>query len=403
VAVVGAGPYGLSIAAHLRGRGLEVAAFGKPMQFWREHMPQGMLLRSFWWATSLSDPCGQYTLGHYLREQGQQPVDPLPGTTIAEYGTWFQQQAVPQLDTTYVASVRSEGHHRFVIDLADGRVLYTAAVVMAPGLQYYAARPAQYAQLPGDLVSHTADHRTFDRFAHKRVAVIGGGQSALETAALLHESGVQAHLIHRSPLVWLSAYRMANRTLIERVRYPKAAIAPGWFNWAFEHMPYTFNRLPQPAKEWVLQGHGRHGPAGAHWLKPRIEGKVMQHALQQPLAVRLVGDRVALTLSDDRVLEVDHVILGTGYRLDIGRLPMLHPALLARVRGSNDAPTLDGWFESSVPGLYFVGFSTLYSHGPLYRFVVGTDAAAQRVATAVARQLGARSTLSDRRVTVAAT
>src|SRR5690349_15469958 len=65
--VVGAGPYGLSVAAHLLGRGLKIAVFGKPLQLWRDNMPKGMLLRSYWWATNLSAPLKKYRLAHYFQ------------------------------------------------------------------------------------------------------------------------------------------------------------------------------------------------------------------------------------------------------------------------------------------------------------------------------------------------
>ncbi len=94
-----------------------------------------------------------------------------------------------------------------------------------------------------------------------------------------------------------------------------------------------------------------------------------------------------LTLSDGKALEFDHIILATGYKADIKRLPMLHPALVAAIQTYQGAPLLNPWFESSVAGLYFVGFSSACSFGPFYRFVIGDEAAARRVTRAVARQV----------------
>ncbi|MGZ3583107.1 MAG: NAD(P)-binding domain-containing protein [Ktedonobacterales bacterium] len=389
VVVVGAGPYGLSAAAHLSQGSLKVAIFGKPMCLWREHIPKGMLLRSYWWATNLSDPQHHYGLERYAQETNQELIDPLPGAVIAEYGLWFQRHAVPQVDQTYVKLIEWDSA-QFRVTLADGRTLTTRAVVMAPGLHYYAYRPAAYAHLPPEVASHTFDHHTLDQFTGQRVAVIGGGQSALETAALLYEKGIEAHLVNRHSIRWLTGNSMTNRTLIRRLTYPKAGIAPGWFNWGLEHMPLAFHQLPRAAKDQLLRGHGSYGPAGAHWLKPRIQGHVVCHDQQQVLRMKETHGAVTLTLSGDGELEVDHVLLATGYHVDIKRLRMLHPALLAKVQTYQDAPVLNSWFESSVPHLYFLGMSSLLSHGPLNRFVVGTDAAARRaasaVATAVARQ-----------------
>jgi thioredoxin reductase len=389
VVVVGAGPYGLSTAAHLLERGLNVAIYGKPLSFWRENMPRDMLLRSYWWASNLSDPQKQYGLARYFQENGMEAYDPLPAKTFIAYGLWFQKQLVPNIDETFIKTVElKEG--RFILTLTDGRVIRSSAVVMAPGLGYYTYRPPEYNHLGAELVTHTAEHQLFDRFAGKQVIIIGGGQSALETAALAHESGAHVHLVSRSPLTWIkgSGSFPEHRPLMERLRNPKAGISPGWFNWRLEHFPYLFQRLPRSTKDRLLDGPGRNGPIGAAWLKPRIEGKVFLHELQHVQAVREMDDGVVLSLSNNEKLKADHVILGTGYHLDIRKLPMLHPQLLTNVQTYQNAPILNNRFESSVQKLYFVGYSSLLSFGPLYRFVVGTDAAARRVADSVAKQVG---------------
>lgn len=386
VVVVGAGPYGLSTAAHLQGRGLKVAIFGKPLKLWREHMPKGMLLRSYWWATNLSDPEKKYGLEQYFQAEGQQESDPFLIESFIDYGLWFQKHAIPHVDETYVKTIeRKEG--QFLVTLVDGRVMRTPVVVMAPGLNYYVYRPAEYDHMPDELVSHTGDHPSFDRFAGKQVVVIGGGQSALETAALLNESGAEVQLVTRSPLRWLSGNSMQDRTFIRRLKAPKAGIAPGWFNWGLEYFPYTFQRLPRSVKNRLLRGRASYGPAGAHWLYDRIIGKVSLHELQRVQEIKEVDGGVTLTLSNnDVVLQADHVFLGTGYRADIKKLPMLHPSLLSEIQTYEGAPVLNNRFETNITGLYFVGFSTVLSCGPLFRFVVGTDAAARRVGSAVARQ-----------------
>jgi len=386
VTVVGAGPYGLSAAAHLMGRGLRVAAFGRPLSLWREHMPQGMLLRSYWWATSLSDPHKNYSIEQYFQAENRQEMDPYPIEAFIDYALWFQSHAVPDVDETLITTIEQK-ERQFVLTLTDGRVVGSQAVVMAPGLAYYTYRPAEYSHMPDELVSHTADHHTFDHFVGKRVVVIGGGQSALETAALLNEGGAEVQLVARSPLHWLKGDSMENRTLIKRLRYPKAGIAPGWFNWGLENFPYVFQRLSRETKDRLLRGRGSYGPAGASWLKNRIFGKVKLHELQQVQGVKEVDDGVMLSLVNNQALEADHAILATGYRVDIKRLPMLHPSLLANIQTYQNAPILNNRFESSVSGLYFVGFSSVSSCGPLYRFVVGTDAAAQRIAGAVSGQV----------------
>jgi cation diffusion facilitator CzcD-associated flavoprotein CzcO len=386
VVVVGAGPYGLSTTAHLRSRGLSVAIFGQPLQLWRDHMPSGMLLRSYWWATNLSHPQKQFQFTHYFKAYNLEPPDPLSRETFIDYALWYQKHVVPDVDETYVASIERE-ERLFKVTLVDGRVLRSQAVVMAPGLAYYVYRAPEYQHLPAELVSHTADHATFAPFAGKRVAVIGGGQSALETAALLHESGADVDIIMRRSVRWLSGDSLNDRTLIRRIRYPKAGIAPGWFNWGLEKLPYTFQQLPRATKDRLLRGRAAYGPAGSHWLKPRILGQVNLREQCRVERISEEDDGVALTLSDNQVVKVDHVILGTGYRVDVNKLPMLSPALVSEVQTYHDAPVLTSSFESSVPGLYFIGISSLSSCGPLFRFVVGTDAAARCVAGSAARQV----------------
>ena len=386
VVVMGAGPYGLAAAAHLMGRGLKVAVFGKPLNLWHENMPQGMLLRSYWWATNISDPLKKYDLEHYFKAEGKRPGDPFQIETFIDYGMWFQKHAVPDVDETYIDVIERKGQE-YELRLVDGRIVNSQSVVMAPGLAYYVFRAPEFDHMPVELVSHTSDHYTFEGFSGKRVAVIGGGQSALETAALVHESGAHIDLITRSPIHWLSGDSLKNRSLINQIRFPKAGIAPGWFNWGFEHLPYVFQRLPRDKKDRLLRGRGRFGPAGAAWLKDRILGKVTIHESRPVRQMQEVDGEVAITLSNGETLRVDHVILGTGFRMDIKRLPMLHPLLVEAIETYQGAPILSHRFETNLPGLYFIGYSSVSSCGPLYRFVVGTNAAARKVASAVARQV----------------
>lgn len=386
VVVMGAGPYGLAAAAHLLGRGLKVAVFGKPLKLWCENMPQGMLLRSYWWATNISDPLKKYDLEHYFKAEGKRPGDPFQIETFIDYGMWFQKHAVPDVDETYIDVIERKGQE-YELRLVDGRVVKSQSVVMAPGLAYYVFRAPEFDHMPVELVSHTSDHFTFEGFSGKRVAVVGGGQSALETAALVHESGAHVDLITRSPIHWLSGNSLKNRSLINQIKYPKAGIAPGWVNWGFEHLPYAFQRLSRDKKDRLLRGRGRFGPAGAGWLKDRILGKVTVHELQHVQEIKEIDGEVELTLSSNETLRVDHVILGTGFVMDIKRLPMLHSSLLDNIETYQGAPILNKGFGTNIPGLYFIGFSSVSSFGPLFRFVVGTDAAARRVAGAVARQV----------------
>lgn len=385
--IMGAGPYGLSAAAHLQERGLKVATFGKPISFWQQHMPEGMLLRSFWWATSLSDPKGKYSFEQYFRAKGVQPVDPIARETFIDYGLWFQKNAVPDLDETYITNIKHQDE-KFVVTLEDGRILESKTVIMAPGLQYYVYRPAEYAHMPSSLVSHSADHHVFDQFVGKEVVVVGRGQAALESAALLNEQGTHVQVLARHPLRWVPMANMRIPAVLRELRSPKAGMGSGWLNLLLEKYPYVYQRLPRDTRDHLLST--RHGPAGSHWLKPRVLDKISIHEEKHIEKMEEVSNRVKLTLSDGGTLEVDHVILATGYRAEVSKLPMLDSSLVDSIQTYVGSPSLNTWFESSVPGLYFVGYSAARYFGPLYRFVIGADAAAHRVASAVARQVAVK-------------
>jgi FAD-dependent urate hydroxylase len=383
VIVMGAGPYGLSVTSHLRGRGLKVAVFGKPILFWRANMPKGMLLRSYWWATNLSDPEGKYDFKHYFKATGTGPADPMPIETFIDYALWFQKNAVPDVDETYITNIKREDG-RYIVTLEDGRVVQSKVVVMAPGLHYYYYIPEEYKHMPSSHVTHSADYNDFDQFAGKEVAVIGKGQGSLESAALLNEAGAKVHVVTRSPFNWLPVIE-AKRNIFSKLRAPTAGIGEGWLNLFLEKSPYTLHDMPRDIIDHLVDT--RNGPAGSPWLRPRLLGKVTIHENAHVTKVEAVDDRARMTFANGQTLEVDHIILGTGYRPDVRRLPMLDKTLIDVIRTHRGSPVLDSWFETNIPGLYFVGFSAARSFGPFYRFVVGASAASSRVAKAISRSL----------------
>ena len=395
VVVVGAGPYGLSTAAHLLGRGLRVAVFGKTLEMWREHMPKGMLLRSHWWATNLSDPDGDYGFERFARAAGRDRSYPVPLQTFIDYGLWFQQRAVPEVDETYVSSIERRDT-RFLLTLEDGREIESQAVVMAIGPYHYANRPEPFTGLPAELVSHSCDHRDFGRFKGRDVVVIGGGQSAIEFAALLHEAGAAVQVVSRRPVQWLEPDRSGTRSTLERILAPDAGIAPGWINWVWDHRPVLFYRFPQP---WKDAYNAKYHSGATDWLRNRVLGKVALRERQTVARLEVAHGRLKATISDGATVSADHIILATGYTVDINRLRMIHPSLRANIATDRTSPVLNHWFESSVPGLYFVGLTSLRAFGPLYRFVAGCGAAARRVASAITRgQVGRSRAVTQRGV-----
>jgi cation diffusion facilitator CzcD-associated flavoprotein CzcO len=201
VAIIGAGPYGLSAAAHLRAvDGVNVQVFGRPMSFWADNMPAGMRLRSPWVASNLSDPGGRLTLDAFRAATDQQFSNPVPIESFVEYGRWFQKQVAPDLDPRCVKRV-DRVPNGFRLTVEDGTTVSATRVVVAAGIESFPRWPEELKQLSPDLVSHSSKHSDLGRFAGQCVLVIGGGQSALESAALLHEAGAQAEVLMRMPVV----------------------------------------------------------------------------------------------------------------------------------------------------------------------------------------------------------
>ncbi len=373
VVIIGAGPYGLSLAAHLRHRGAEFRIFGSPMYAWRRQMPAGMYLKSEGFASNISDPQRQYTLARYCAEQGIDAKAPISLETFVAYGMWFKQHLVDDVEETEVSEVRRSGD-AFTVRLSNGESLRARRVVVATGLGFYSYVPSMLAALPQELVSHSSQHSDVSALAGQCVAVIGGGQSALETATLLHEHGASVYLLVRKPALAWNETPDPQRPLHNQIRYPIAGLGAGWPGWFYEHVPSGTHYFPQHIR--VRLARESYGPAGAWWLKPRAIGRFPMHLQSSVRAAVAKGNGVCLRVScqdgKETMLTVDHVIAATGFHVDIQRLPFLHADLLSQVRRIEDAPMLSRFFESSVPGLYFIGITAANSFGPLLRFVLGT-------------------------------
>ncbi|HXW24949.1 MAG TPA: FAD-dependent oxidoreductase [Xanthobacteraceae bacterium] len=380
VAVLGAGPYGLAAAAHLRAAGLATRTFGHTMAFWRRNMPKGMKLRH---ATGISDAGDCFSLEAYAQENEVAAIRPLPIEAFIAYGEWFQRHAVPDVDRRKVTRV-SPAADGFALRLEGGDVVEAGRVVMALGLKNQDFRPGEFAGLPERLVSHSCEHADFDRFRGRRVAVIGRGQSACESAVLLQEAGAQAELLGRGPIHWIGAETPGRgaRSFVWRAHdllTPHFAVGPFPLNWLVV-APALMHRMPPALRERI--GARCLRAAATAWLRPRW-GEVRFAAGRSVRDAVPVGERVCLRLDDGAVLEVDHVLLATGYRVDIAKYRILAPELLHRVDCVAGYPVLSAGFESSVPGLHFVGSSAVQSFGPLMRFVAGTGYAAHALAHAV--------------------
>src|ERR1700689_4085534 len=140
VAIIGAGPYGLAAAAHLRNVGREPRVFGEPLRFWNTRTPAGMLLRSPYTGSDIGAPELKLTLRDFERDTHAVDV-PIPVERFVEYGKWFQQRAVPDLDQREVRQI-DKADSVFRIQ-ADGETFEAGRVVVAAGIGTFARRPAQ--------------------------------------------------------------------------------------------------------------------------------------------------------------------------------------------------------------------------------------------------------------------
>lgn len=381
VAIVGAGPYGLAAAAHLRAAGVDTHVFGDAMTFWQQQMPAGMYLRSAWEASHIADPRRALTLDAYQDAQGIRLSRPLPLDDFVAYGQWFQRQAVPDVDRRTITRVEgASGGFRILAE--DGEPLYARRVVIATGIASFTWRPPQFDGLPAALVSHSSEHRDLTRFAGRQVLVIGGGQSAFESAALLHEAGAEVRMLVRASLVhWLGhGAWMRRHGGPLKLLYAPTDVGPPGLSWVVA-LPDLFRRLPRGLQERVARRAIR--PAGAAWLPARLASVPIETG-RTVVSAAPAGERLRLRLDDGSDRCVDHVLLATGYRVDVTRYAFLAPALAREVRRSDGYPTLTPGFESSVAGLHFLGAPAALSFGPLMRFVSGTGYTAHALTRCIA-------------------
>ena len=388
VAIVGAGPYGLSLAAPLRGTGVDARVFGRPMWLWRGAMPAGMFLKSQPFASNLSDPDGAATLRAFCEATGQRYVpygEPVSLERFTAYGAWFQRTQVPDVVPCLVEHVLPSGSG-YELTLDTGERVRARRVVVAAGVEHFAYTPPPLDALPPKLCSHSSAHTDLGVFRNQDITVIGGGQSALETAALASEQGARVRvLVRQSTVEWNGEPLPDHRPLIAKLWEPEAALGSGWSTWFYSTRPALFRRLS--AGQRVRIARTALGPAGAHWLRPRIQDRIPVHTGHVLTDAAPSNGGVRLTVKNregSSKLHTQHVIAGTGYRPDVTRLRFLDRSITFRIETLGGGPAVGPDFQSSVPGLYFVGPAVASTFGPVMRFVHGCDFAARRLSRRLA-------------------
>ena len=384
VALIGAGPYGLSVAAHLAARGIDYRLFGEPMQMWQRHMPPGMQLKSDGKSSDLSDPVGAFPLAEFCRERNlpyHRALRPVPIETFVAYGLAFQQRFVPHVERKLLTRLERNGTS-FSLHFDDGEFLTANRVVLAVGMMAFRTVPDLFAQLPLELASHSSAFGSIDRLGGRDVTILGAGSSALDLATLLHERGSRVTLVTRAREFVFHGPPQERRSLIWRLRAPDAKIGAGWLLRICDDAPQLIHVLPGALRRQIVRR--TLGPSGGYFLRDRFVRNVETRLGYTVSSATAHGDRVRLEIQsfDGRrdSIEGDHLILATGYKTDMARLQFLAPGILGSLRTAENAPVLSANFESSVPGLHFVGYASVPSFGPVMRFVAGAPHPARRLA-----------------------
>jgi cation diffusion facilitator CzcD-associated flavoprotein CzcO len=380
VAIIGAGPYGLSLAAHLRSRGVEFRIFGEPMGSWKNNMPQGMLLKSYPWASNIAEP-GTFTVKKYCAASNlpyDDTMEALPRETFISYGEAFQARFVPSVERKMIVSLEpaARGFHA---TFDDGTTVQARRVVVAVGTSAFQYVPPTACHLR-DVISHSGDYGPLDGLAGKKVVVVGSGSSATDLSALLHERGNDVSLIARTASLNFAG-TIRQRGSIERAMAPDSGIGEGWTLQVCASVPWMVHYLPEHIR--IRLAHTRAlGPLGGSFMRDRVIGKVPLLLGRKLVDVKSNGMVELRTVAADGTndtIRADHVIFATGYKIDVGRLSFLG-RLRKGMRLIHTAPRLSRHYQSSVPGLHFIGPASANSFGPVCRFVFGTPHPARHLA-----------------------
>lgn len=389
VAIIGAGPYGLSVAAHLRAAGVDHRIFGRPMETWRHHMPEGMLLKSDGFASNLYDTAGEYPLSRFCGEHSIKYSDdqtPVRLETFIDYGRAFGERFSPNLEETTIHSLRRHAEG-FAFCLENGTSVRARRIVAATGIGHFRYVPPPLSALTAELVSHSYNHRDLGRFAERRVAVVGGGASAVDMAALLKRQKCDVTLICRREKLVFANPPPSKRSLWQRIRHPRSGIGPGLKSRLCTDAPLLFHLMPDAFREEVVRRHL--GPAAGWSMRqmfvdhiPALCGSEVVGASAVDQGVRL---KLRRTNGETTWVHADHVIAATGYRVDIRRLDYMDRTVVAQLAHVNQSPVLSMRFESSVKGLFLIGPIAANSFGPMMRFAFGAGFAARRLAPMLRR------------------
>jgi len=391
--IIGAGPYGLSIAAHFRRRGIPFRIFGRPMDSWVAHMPKGMMLKSDGFASNIYDPESKFTLRQFCAERGVEYADmgtPVRLETFGDYGLAFRDRMVPELEDKMVVDIKRVADG-FLLRLDDGAEVKSRRVVLAVGITHFEYIAENLANLPAELLSHSYQHHDISRFKGRSVVVVGAGSSAIDLAGLLRDAGADVQLVARATALRFHTgpKKGKPRSWWQKIRHPDSGLGPGLRSRFFANGAALFHYLPESVRIHFVRT--TLGPSAGWFVKDKVMGRVplvLGHSVER---AEVENGKVRLHLrgldGSKREIVTEHVIAATGYRVNVERLAFLDSGIRSKLKCVNGTPVLSSNFESSVPGLYFVGIAAANSFGPVMRFAFGAGFAAKRITQAIVKSL----------------
>jgi len=390
-AIIGAGPYGLSVAAHCRHKGIPFRIFGRPMDSWLNHMPKGMMLKSDGFASNIYDPNKDFTLGKFCAERGIEYSDaglPVRLETFVAYGQAFRDRMLPELEDKQVVGI-NHTPDGFLVALDNGETFTARRVVLAVGITHFEHVPESLSNLPPQFLSHSFRHADPETFRGRNVVVIGGGASAIDLAALLHEAGAEVQLVARQPeLKFHSTPTGKPRSAWQQIRHPKSGLGPGMRSRFYSDAPGLFYYLPERLRLEIVEKSL--GPSAGWFVKDKM-AQVPSLLGYTPRSAEIRGNGVCLHLraadGSERKIVTQHIVAATGYKVNLDRLTFLSPTMRSQFKVVKGSPVLSSSFESSVPGIYFVGLAAATSFGPVMRFAFGAGFAARRLTETLQKAL----------------
>ena len=345
-------------------------------------MPSGMCLKSDGFASNLHDPDELFTLKEFCRTNGIPYADlgiPVRLDTFTAYGVAFQRRFVPNLNENLVTDLTREGS-AFRLTLENGESISARRVVIAAGIAHFAYMPPALSSLPPEFASHSSKYHSFDQFKGRDVIVVGAGASAVDVAVSLRDSGAHAQLVTRRTAIPFHGKAPDKRSLLVRMKNPWSGLGPGWPSRLACDLPLLFHSMPRNFRLKIVRKHL--GPAPGWFTRDKVYGHIPMHVGLTLSNAETKNGKVFLQFQGENGIQeivADHVIAGTGYRIDVRRLAFLDKTLREEIATEANSPRLSTSFESSIPGLYFIGTCAASSFGPLLRFAFGARFASRRL------------------------